>query len=232
MPEEFSLLLAEDDATTRLIIERVMGRLGCALSSFDNGKDAAEVAALQKFDLIMLDIKMPIMNGLDAARLIKKTKPNCDTPLIAFSAASDTKSRLEGMAAGFDDFMAKPLTEQAMAKKVQWHMKHKSAILGALAGKYVDSVFTDDPGYKKAIAGFIEQLPHTIQKMVDAFKAGDDNGLRALAHTLKGTGGMAGFPIFTQLCRQLERQIDAADKDAATQTLLQLRTVAAQQTAR
>jgi CheY-like chemotaxis protein len=232
MPEEFSLLLAEDDPTTRLIIERVMRLLGCALTTFDNGKDAAEVAELQKFDLIMLDIKMPVMNGHDAARLIKKSKLNCDTPLIAFSAACTTADRLTGMAAGFDDFMAKPLTEQALTKKVHWHMRNKSAVLGALAGKRMDSVFTDDPGYKQAIAQFIQQLPHTIQKMIDAFKAGDDQGLRGLAHSLKGTGGMAGFPVFTQLARQLERQIDSGDKPAATDTLTRLREVAAKQATR
>jgi CheY-like chemotaxis protein len=227
---EYSVLLAEDDPTTRLIIERALGRLGCTLTTFDNGKDAAEVCQLQKFDLIMLDIKMPVMNGHDAARLIKKSKLNSDTPLVAFSAANSTADRLAGMAAGFDDFLAKPLTEEMLSKKVHWHMRNKLAIAGALAGEEVKSLFTDDPGYKKAIAQFVQQLPHTIQHMIDAFKAGDMQGLRGLAHTLKGTGGMAGFPIFTHLSRQLERCIDAGDNDAATETLLRLQKVAARRT--
>jgi CheY-like chemotaxis protein len=202
----YKVLIADDSPVNIKLLELILAKLGCAVTACANGREALDMASVQMFDHIILDIEMPVMNGLDAARQIKTTMNN-NTPLMALSGSEAKEDRLAAIEAGFDEYLCKPVTPEQLRKKIQRGIRQSQAIKDALSGSDVLSLFDDDAGYRKTIDMFLATLPDTIAIMRHAFEHNDYDQLRKSVHSLKGTGGMAGFPVFTYLCTQIEQAI-------------------------
>ena len=106
------ILIAEDEDTNFTLIKMMLKSTACNLIRVLNGKEAVDAALSQKTDLILMDIKMPLMNGLEATRLIKESKP--DLPVIAITAYALSDDRNKALEAGCDHYLAKPITKKAV----------------------------------------------------------------------------------------------------------------------
>lgn len=223
----YRVLIADDDLVSRKLLELLLKKAGCEVLVCADGREASEVAAREHFDQIIMDIQMPVMGGLEAAGVIKTTAINKDTPLMALSGVESKEEKMRCMAAGFDDFLNKPVNPEQLGKKINRRIATNDSIQNALAGNDISSLFADDKTYQKCIAQFADELPKSIAQMSDVFSKNDIDELKRLAHSLKGTGSMAGFPVFSHLARQLEGQIASADTPAIEQTLARLKTLSA-----
>jgi len=108
---ELRILLAEDDATSRLVAQRILERKGASVSLALNGKQALDLHAQQEFDLILMDIQMPMVDGLTATRKIREREQSKHrVPIIALTANATSEDRNKCTAAGMDDYLAKPFS--------------------------------------------------------------------------------------------------------------------------
>jgi PAS domain S-box-containing protein len=104
------VLVADDHAVNRELVRAVLAPLGAVISEAANGAEAVEAAAAAPFDLIFMDLRMPVMDGVAAVRAIRQGGgPNAEAPIIAFSAGSESLDSALGGAFGFDAALAKPM---------------------------------------------------------------------------------------------------------------------------
>ncbi len=111
-----SVLVVEDHPVNRMIIEAWMTTAGHSTASAENGQIAVEMAAQQAYDLILMDVNMPVMDGLTATRALRATRgPNCETPIVVLSASARVEDHQAGLSAGADAYLNKPIDFAALA---------------------------------------------------------------------------------------------------------------------
>lgn len=113
-----SILLAEDYLANQLIAKRHLESAKCNVDLAVNGKVAIQMASLKKYDLILMDVQMPEMDGLEATRIIRKQGLNTETPIVAMTASAYDTVRQECFRSGMNDVMAKPIRKVHFLKNV------------------------------------------------------------------------------------------------------------------
>ncbi|WP_374515604.1 ATP-binding protein [Brevundimonas sp.] len=114
--QSLSVLVVEDHPVNRMILEAWMGSAGHTSSTAENGQLAIEAAGAQRFDLIVMDVNMPVMDGLTATRAIRAGDgPNAETPIVVLSASARTEDHEAGLEAGADAYLNKPIDFAALA---------------------------------------------------------------------------------------------------------------------
>ncbi|WP_333591015.1 ATP-binding protein [Brevundimonas sp.] len=111
-----SILAADDHEVNRKILRLLLEPHGCRLTLVENGADAVEAAAVERFDAILMDMQMPIMDGLEATRRIHARGANTDTPVIALTANAMDVHRAAWDAAGVYAFLTKPIDAAVLAE--------------------------------------------------------------------------------------------------------------------
>ena len=119
-PHGRTVLVVEDHPTNRKILEISLGALGHSVFTAENGSLAVELCGQQPFDLVLMDINMPVMDGLTATRAIRGSGgPNSDVPIVIVSASARSEDESAGRDAGADGHIAKPLDLTKMARVVE-----------------------------------------------------------------------------------------------------------------
>ena len=118
--ERLNVLVVEDHPVNRMILEAWMGSAGHVITAVEDGQIAVDVAATQRFDLIVMDVNMPVMDGLTATRTIRDgAGPNRDTPVVVLSASARSEDHQAGLDAGADAYLNKPIDFAALAGLMQ-----------------------------------------------------------------------------------------------------------------
>ncbi|MEK3986469.1 PAS domain S-box protein [Paenibacillus sp. FSL K6-3166] len=111
-----SILLAEDNSINALVLTKILEKMGHNVTAVTNGIEAVEAARKNSFDLILLDLHMPIMNGIDAMKVLKdEHKENCP-PIVAVTANALMGDREKCLAAGMDEYISKPVKREVIVK--------------------------------------------------------------------------------------------------------------------
>jgi signal transduction histidine kinase/ActR/RegA family two-component response regulator len=116
------VLLAEDDPVNQMVIEQMLLKLGCAVQVVPDGAAAREAAANHAYDLVFMDLHMPVMDGPEAARCIRDDERDRSaprTPIVALSADTLAGAQQRSLEAGMDDYIAKPVTMATLAAAVE-----------------------------------------------------------------------------------------------------------------
>ncbi|VAV98386.1 BarA sensory histidine kinase (= VarS = GacS) [hydrothermal vent metagenome] len=125
--KRLNVLVAEDNAINRKVIRALLGKLPFDLSFAHTGVEAVSMAQTQPFDLVLMDIQMPEMGGIEAAKTIRASDgPNATTAIIATTANAMAGDREQYLAAGMDDFVSKPINVQVLITAIRNVMKNKS----------------------------------------------------------------------------------------------------------
>jgi CheY-like chemotaxis protein len=104
------VLIAEDDASSAFLLERFMRRSAIDCHMARDGKEAVELAGKQRFDLILMDCQMPVMDGYEATRMIRSMGGDAGkVPIIALTAHAMAQDRERCLKAGMDDYLSKPV---------------------------------------------------------------------------------------------------------------------------
>ena len=103
------VLVADDNAINQLVIRRLLERMDCRVVIAGDGREAVERWAAGNFDLVLMDCEMPEMDGFDATREIRRRETAVRTPVIAVTARAMSGDRERCVAAGMDDYLAKPI---------------------------------------------------------------------------------------------------------------------------
>ena len=102
------VLLVEDDGVNRMAMERILGKLGCAVLCAGNGREALDLLGREKVDLVFMDVQMPVMDGMEATRLIRNDL-KLSVPVVAMTAYAMAGDRERFLRCGMDDYVSKPV---------------------------------------------------------------------------------------------------------------------------
>jgi CheY-like chemotaxis protein len=124
----FNILVAEDNVINRQLILHILGNLGYEPEFVENGQEAVAAAEGQEYDLILMDIQMPEMDGLEATRLIRE-RPYRQPVVIALTANAMRGDREECLQAGMDDYISKPVRlDELMGLLEKWSLQRRSLV--------------------------------------------------------------------------------------------------------
>lgn len=193
-----NILIAEDDEFNRRILETQMKIHGFSTASVTNGKEAIEVLDKKKFDLILMDIRMPVMDGIEATRHIREKMPEDirNIPIIAVTAYAMAEHERELISEGMNGFLAKPFTSESLIRKINEVMDNKmredranqkppanqhpihdiSSVLQMAHGNYAF--------IEAAIQSFIRQSGESLAAILKAYDEDRPEALR-LIHKIK-----------------------------------------------
>jgi two-component system, sensor histidine kinase len=114
------LLLVEDSPDNILLIKTYLRKSAIEISTATNGAEAVLIAKTQKFDVILMDIQMPIMDGYEATQRIRES--DSQTPIIALTAHALAQHRAEAVTSGFTEFLTKPIRRDVLIETLQKHL--------------------------------------------------------------------------------------------------------------
>jgi len=215
------VLLAEDGRDSQRLISAILTEAGAEVTTALNGKEAVRLALSQVFDLILLDIQMPVLDGYAAAARIRAGNPG--VPIIALSAHATAQDRAKSLESGCREYMTKPFEINAFLKMVAKYLccSNAAGVLasaanpaGKLAGGY-RSKLADNPKRKRVLEQYIAELPGDVAKLERLMKKGRFSEIAFMIHQIKGTGSLYGFPRITELAAAAEEAIEGGNPDHA-----------------
>jgi signal transduction histidine kinase/DNA-binding response OmpR family regulator len=212
------ILLAEDGRDNQNLISLHLRRAGAQVTVVDNGRVAVERLQSKSFDVVLMDVEMPELDGCSATRLLRQR--GVKVPIIALTARAMSGDRNECLQAGCDEYLPKPIDKMKLLLTVARFLTGKEAAgLDVLPAKQTDpqptrderitSELANDPDLKDLLMKFVGLLPGKVRELSDLLAAHDLEALRQFAHQIKGSAGGYGFPDVTVKAAQLEAQLHA-----------------------
>ncbi|NOX92417.1 MAG: response regulator [Gammaproteobacteria bacterium] len=210
-----NILIAEDNAINAKLIETILHRSGAIPTIVDNGEKAVAAFHEDKFDIILMDIHMPEMNGVDAARKIRETEPpSTRITILGLTAASQHKNGPLSQNPDFDEVLEKPIAVNALLTTITWwtHV-HKSS----KSNKPTSHHPVDGLGIDKSLSitlneMLLRELPEAKEKLKAAHDSRDSRFLRNEVHRLLGGLAYCDFIKLHQLTLQYQVSLKA-DED-------------------
>lgn len=225
------ILLAEDNAVNQKVALRLLERLGYGAEVVGNGVEAVAAVQRQEYDVVLMDVQMPEMDGLEASRRIKQGGGIASGPrIIALTADAMQGDRERCLAAGMDDYITKPIRVEALVAALAETRPHSrsqdtqppasAAIDPKKFADFRETMGADFIG--EVIAVFNEDAPELLKNLEQALVGNDAELFRRAAHSLKSNSAAFGAEILAGLARELEmmgkecRLAEAAEKVALT----------------
>ncbi len=217
-----TVLVVDDAGDNVRLMEAFLRDTGWRVETADDGAQAVERWQAGQFDAILMDLQMPVMDGLTATREIRRMEAElgrAPTPIIAVTAHALDEARTQSLQAGCSAFLAKPLRRARLLDVLT------EVFFGALhspPGGEGRIEIVVDPLLLTLIPSFLEHRQEDVATIENALANGDFTAIRLLGHSMKGSGGSYGFEVISRIGRELE--VAARDKDggAVRQTLTEL----------
>ncbi|HKN64585.1 MAG TPA: GAF domain-containing protein [Gaiellaceae bacterium] len=220
------ILLAEDNAMNQKVALRLLEQLGYRADVASNGREAIEALERHQYDVVLMDVQMPELDGLDATRQIRERWPDEGRPhIVAMTANALPEDREACFAAGMDDYVAKPIRTEELVAALKRAKPAANGDGGSAAAGYVS---LDDGALKslrdlggdaflsEVIDAFLADAPALIAALRRSLEEQGTEELRRAAHTLKSNGATLGAAEFAELCRTLEQRAKAGELEGAS----------------
>ncbi|HEY8108359.1 MAG TPA: GAF domain-containing protein [Gaiellaceae bacterium] len=221
------ILLAEDNAMNQKVALRLLEQLGYRAEVANNGLEAIQALEQRPYDVVLMDVQMPELDGLDATRQIcerwpKETRPH----IIAMTANALPEDREACFAAGMNDYVAKPIRAEELVAALK---RAKPLANGGGDSAAVGFVSLDDDALKnlrdlggdeflgEVVDAFLADAPALIATLRSSLDEQNAEELRRAAHTLKSNGATLGAAEFAELCRTLEQRAKDDELDGASE---------------
>ena len=192
------VLLAEDHEDNRKLIVMMLRKMGLNVTEAYNGEKAVEAAMVNDFDLILLDIQMPVMDGLQAREMMDTI--GVEAPIIALTANAMKHEVDHYMEVGFDDYLAKPIKRAQFIKTVAAYLGQGSKVEIDTA----EDALEEDDGFKEMRMNYIANLQHEAKQLVEYTEQQNFKQIARISHIIKGTAGNFGFNLATELAGKVE----------------------------
>jgi len=218
------ILLAEDNAVNQKVALALLHRLGFRADVAWNGLEAVAALERRPYDVVLMDVQMPELDGLDATRRICERWPPESRPhIIAMTANALLEDREACFAAGMDDYLAKPVRpeELAAALSLARALGDDGRPVAEAEVRLEESALESlrelggDEFLGEVVSTFLEDAPSLLASLRSELEQGDAAELRRAAHTLKTNGLTFGAVAFAELCLELEQRAKTGDLDRA-----------------
>lgn len=204
------VLLAEDGPDNQRLIALRLRQAGVSVAIAADGRAALERLAAESFDLVLMDLQMPVVDGASAVARLRRG--GYELPIVALTARATSADRERCLAAGFDDYLTKPIDKLKL-----WNCLRQYLDASPDSGEPpIVSGLSDDPELKDLLAEFVSLLPQKVRELERLTLARDAAALRQFTHRLNGAAGGYGFPEITKAAANLELMLqDGVDWESA-----------------
>ena len=210
------ILLADDNAVNQQVALVLLEKMGYRADVVTNGAEVLEALARQRYDVVLMDVEMPVMDGLEASRRINREWPAAQRPrIIAMTANAMQGDRETCLAAGMDDYLSKPIRREELAAALARFESHAVSADDSPTAEEVDDsepvdlaqieAAVDDPIFvRQLISTFLNDAPGLVGTLRSSLEQSNSEELRRAAHTLKSNGRTFGATALASLSEELE----------------------------
>jgi CheY-like chemotaxis protein len=224
------VLVAEDDPINQRVAQRTLAMLGCESVVVESGDRAVEAVLDSRFDVVLMDVQMPVMDGFEAARAIRQRERGRRTPIVAMSASSSDADRERCREVQMDNYVTKPVsldllrdTILAVLRAPQDNDSKVEPIEAVLDRAKLDELNVlgggDAEFVRELVRMFNEQAPRYLEAARVALDVNDLVAVAKAAHTLKSSSAYLGARRLSELCKELEGVARGGDAQASARSL-------------
>ena len=206
-----NVLLAEDNIDNQRLVSMYLKKLGADVFIANNGKEAVELTGKGSFDLILMDMQMPVMNGIDATKRLREM--DYTKPIVALTANAMKEDVTACYSAGCDDFIQKPISPQVFTNCIVKFLKSVE-VIDESGIPIESSLLVDEPEMIDLVQRFVGKLPKYIESISESYKNKNWVDLHRCVHDLKGTGGNYGFDELYKLMQDIEFEMAKESYDS------------------
>ncbi len=215
------ILVVEDNTINRKFALSLLKKIGYRVDAAVNGVEAVKILGSISYDVVLMDVRMPGMDGYEATRIIRDGKSNVrnhDIPIIAMTAHAMKGDRERCLEEGMDDYVSKPIEPQKLVDAIERQLaksssyEEKATARRAIPddeGSTLPKRFDDDEEFfRELVKLFLQEVPLQIEEMKQAIESSDTGLIRELGHTIKGGAAL----IDAQSLRDCAFEIEKAGK--------------------
>ncbi|MBL8815465.1 MAG: response regulator [Planctomyces sp.] len=247
------ILVTDDTPANRQLVGLVLRKAGLTVDEAENGAVAVEMATNGQYELLLMDMQMPVMDGFTATSRLRSS--GLQSPIIAFTANVMEQDRQRCLAAGCSGFLTKPINIDALLTTLAEWLPTQSQpsipttvktdadrdlinpvaeeLLATLpvdsASKNPTAIYSslpmEVPEFREIVQQFVDGVPEFVRTIDSAWDERDLHTIRELAHRLKGTGGTVGFPQFTEPAMRLQEAAEQERTQEIPALLRQIREI-------
>jgi CheY-like chemotaxis protein/HPt (histidine-containing phosphotransfer) domain-containing protein len=218
------ILIADDNATNRAVALAQLGKLQYQATAVANGAEALEALKNGRFDLVLMDCEMPVMDGYEATRRIRQFNPR--VPIVALSAHVMSGDRERSLREGMNDFLSKPVDMRKLSEVLAQWLRHADlaenettsepaapppAIFNA--DTFLDRLMGDRELAATILQGFLDDFPSLWNSLRQGLLDRDGPAAHLQAHALKGSAASVSAGQLHDVAGELERAAGAGDWD-------------------
>lgn len=228
------ILVVEDNQINREVTTKMLEQIGLAAECVENGLESVKRVSEKDFDLVFMDCQMPVMDGFEAARRIRKISKKSGHPkIIALTASTAIEDSIKCLEAGMDDYLSKPFTKSDLTSVISSHFELESApenldfgddiLQHSLSDIIKPSTLEnfkeiesngDDQFTKEILVLFAKHTEEQLDEIWVAFSTEDLDGIKQRAHNLKGSSANVGLETLHQRFNNLEQAVEAKNVKA------------------
>lgn len=212
------ILIVEDNKMNLIYKTSLLKKWNLNYEVCHNGLEACEICEKQKFDLILMDLHMPIMDGFEATQAIRgSTNENRNTPIIALTASTFLSKKRLALKAGMTDFLSKPFTPNQISEIISRYLIKKEIVnftnkpfifSEKLDTTYLYETYGNDSSYAlEMFQTFLEIIDDELLILRDALDQDDQNDIKRKLHRIKPTFSMVGLRLISERIETLEKRI-------------------------
>lgn len=218
-PKKLSILLAEDSSDNRMLFGAYLKSFNCTLDEAENGAIAVSKYLKHSYDIILMDVQMPEMDGYSATRAIREHEKDnnlSNIPIIALTAHAQKSDTEASLKAGCTRHVVKPVTKKVLVENISALTDAGASETVTTAKVYIDS------DIESLIPTFLDNRTTDIENLKNAIAHEDVAAIKKLGHILKGTGGGYGFDFITDIGRDIEIAGQQGDMDKTEKLTMQM----------
>jgi signal transduction histidine kinase/CheY-like chemotaxis protein/HPt (histidine-containing phosphotransfer) domain-containing protein len=223
------ILLVDDSEDNRILMLSYLKRTQSAIEIAENGQEAIEHFRKRRYDVVLMDVEMPVMDGYEATREIRRIEKEtgaAPTPVLALTAHAFADMAVKGFAAGFTDLLTKPIRQATLLAELANFAGGESKSAPAAepapppAPPPAETIRVRvEEGMEDVVPGYLEKRRADVAIYRERLAAGDFDAIKQLAHKMKGTGTGYGFPRLTELGAAMEKGAIKSDASAIGENL-------------
>lgn len=227
-----SVLLVEDNPVNQEVTRELLRDTGLVIEVAGDGAEGVAMAQQRRYDIILMDVQMPVMDGLDACRALRRLPGWAQTPVVALTANAFSEDQERCRAAGMSDFLAKPVTSEGLFRTLlKWlpgvpvapaaaapqpaiiagddqdQRRRLEAIAGLDVAAGLQCVRDRLPTYQRLLGKFVETHQSDMAAVRERLAAADCAEARRLAHSLKGAAATLGARDLAASALELEQAL-------------------------